>query len=635
MTKRRVEPPRATPQGAHLPDRRIPVLALLGVLLVTFVVYLPSLGNGFTNWDDPTVVTGNPLVIHPQLARVLTTPVAGNYHPLTILSLALNHRLTGLRPASYHWLNLLLHLANTGLVFAFVWKLSRRRFWTTVATSLFFGIHPMHVESVAWVTERKDVLYAFFYLLGLFAYLRYLERRGAAWYVACLAAFILSLASKPAAVVFPLTLLALDWFFQRGDHLRLVVEKVPLLALSVAAGWLNVTVQQAAGAVVPAGTWSPFERLLFASYGSVQYVIKLFVPVHLSAIYPFPRDSSSIGPEFYGALAAMLVAFPTMLFLSRRLRPVLFGWAFFFVNIVLVLQFFPVGQAILADRYTYVPYIGLFLALTWWLDEQPRPGGAAGSARLWIAAVLVAMLPLSLHQTWVRCGVWRSSETLWTDAIRRFPHRLDVAHNDLGLALAAEGRLDEAISQYQEAIRIRGSYSDAHNNLGAALAAQGRLEEAVVEYRERLRLKSDDVEARNNLGNALAAQGQFAEAVPLYREALRLDPDNDRAHYNLGAALIGQDQLEEAATHFREAIRLDPGFAEACNNLGVVLIRMGRYGEAIPPLRRALELDPTNALAQGNLALALQKSGGRAAAGAQGASGRLEAASGTPAPGQR
>ena len=408
------------------------------------------------------------------------TPVGGNYHPLTVLSLALNYRISGYQPASYHWLNLLLHLANTGLVFAFVWMLSRRRFWTATATSLFFGIHPMHVESVAWIAERKDVLYTLFYLLGLIAYLRYLERRRWAWLAVCLAAFVLSLASKPAAVVFPLTLLALDYFFQRTDRIRLVLEKLPFLALSIAAGLAHPQ--------GPAGEWGrrPGRHLEPLREAAVRLVRQSHVraqavrsrrPVRDLSL---PRPGRGIGPEFYGALVVMLVAFPALLFVCRRLRPVLFGWAFFFINILLVLQFFTVGQAVMADRYTYVPYIGLLLGLTWWLDERPRPGQAGRPARLVIGAVLVAMLPLSLYQTWTRCGVWKNSETLWTDTIRKFPHRIDVAHNNLGVALADQGRLEEAISQYREAIRLKDDNSEAHNNLGIALAAQGKLDEAIV-----------------------------------------------------------------------------------------------------------------------------------------------------------
>ena len=580
MTKKRVGATRARPPGAPPANRWIPGLALTGILLLTFIVYLPSLGNGFVNWDDNVYVTGNPLVAHPRFPDVLTTPVMGNYHPLTILSLALNYRISGYRPVSYHWLNLLLHLANTGLVFAFVWMLSRRRFWTATATSLFFGIHPMHVESVAWITERKDVLYALFYLLGLITYVRYLERRRWTWFAASLAAFILSLASKPAAVVFPLTLLALDYFFQRTDRVRLVLEKLPFLTLSIAAGWLTLKAQQAGGAVAPVGTWSFFEKLQFASYGSLMYVLKLFVPAGLSAFYPYPDKGGGIGPEFYGALAVMLVAFPALLFVCRRLRPVLFGWAFFFINILLVLQFITVGDAVMADRYTYVPYIGLLLGLTWWLDERPRPGKTGIPAHLVIGAVLVVLLPLSLYQTWTRCSVWKSSGTLWADTIREFPHRIAIAYNGLGNALADQGKLNEAIPHYREAIRLKDDFVGAHYNLGLALATQGKLDEAIAHFREAIRLDEEHSDAHCNLGNALADQGKLDEAIAHYREAIRLKDDYSEAHNNLGVTLAQTGRLEEALQHLHRALELNPHDADTQRNLTRLLRNSGRLNEA-------------------------------------------------------
>src|SRR5206468_177048 len=344
---------RTSPNADKGRSRSVPLLWLGAILVLTFAVYIPSLDNGFTNWDDNPYVTENALLAHPNVQAILTTPLEGNYHPLTILSLALNYRISGLDPASYHWLSLLLHLANTALVFLFLWALTGGRFWTTVATSLFFGIHPMHVESVAWIAERKDVLFAFFYLLGMIAYLKYLDRRQFVWAVA-------------------------------NPHL-----------------------------------WSPLQKLLIASYRTVMYVIKLFVPVRLSALYPYPNmQGKGMGPEFYLALVALAVLLPTIVYLCRRNRAVLFGLAFFFINVVLVLQFFTVGQAVMADRYIYLPYIGLLFALACWLDERRATGGAP--IRPLVAGSLVLLFPLSLFQTWARCDVWQNSEPLWSDTIQKY-----------------------------------------------------------------------------------------------------------------------------------------------------------------------------------------------------------------------
>src|SRR5258706_9560495 len=284
--RHRPQAPRRKPERRLGPLRGRWGLALLGILVLTFAAYIHSLGNGYVNWDDNYYVTLNPLVSHPTLGGILTTQVAANWHPLTIASLALNYRISGLHPASYHWLNLLLHLANTALVFLFIRKLTGGRVWTTVITALFFGIHPMHVESVAWIAERKDVLYAFFYLLALITYLRYLDNRRLVTLLATLLAFVCSVASKPAAVVLPLSLLAIDYFRRRPIHLAAWLEKVPFFAVSIAGGLLTIQAHRSAGAIADPHVWTPIQRLLFASYATVMYGVKLFLPVSLSVVYP-------------------------------------------------------------------------------------------------------------------------------------------------------------------------------------------------------------------------------------------------------------------------------------------------------------------------------------------------------------
>lgn len=624
--KRRQEA--AQPSEARATGGRALASALFGlalILLLTLVVYLPILKNGFTDWDDTDYVKGNPLVARPNLGAILTTPFGGNYHPLTVLSLAVNYRIWGDAPASYHAVNLGLHLANTGLVFAFIWMLSRGRWWASLVTALFFGIHPMHVESVAWIAERKDVLYTLFYLLSLIAYLTYLEGRRVGWLVLCLVAFVLSMAAKPAAVVLPVTLLAIDFLRQRADRIRAVAEKIPFLALSLVGGLFTLKAQKAAGAVAAPEAWSLFEKMLFASYGSVMYVVKMFVPAGLSAIYPYPKRATGIGPEFYAAFVVALVAFPTLLFVCRRLRPVLFGWAFFFINIVLVLQFVSVGQAIMADRYTYVPYIGLFLALAWWLDEPALDGSAMARARGILFAIFAVLLPVSVVGTWTRGSVWKNAEMLWGDAIAKFPGRIVVAHSNLGIAYADQGRFEEAITQYRLAIQARDESGKVHHNLGLVLSQVGRADEAIAEYREALRLDPTYSPAQNNLGIALAAKGQYGEAAAAYREAIRLDPGNVNARNNLGIALAAQGKLDEAIEAYRGAIARAPDFAPAHNGLGVALANQGKLDEAIAEYRRVIQLQPRFAAAHNNLGLALERRGFREEAiGAYRESIRLE-----------
>ncbi len=540
---------------------------------------MPSLDNDFTNWDDNYYVTENAVVAHPTLQTLMTTPLGGNYHPLTMASLALNYALSGPKPFSYHWLNLLLHVANTALVFLFVRKLSGGRLWTAVVTSLFFGIHPMHVESVAWISERKDVLYALFYLTALLTYLRYLEKKRLAWLVATWIAFVLSAASKPAAVVLPLTLLAIDYFKRRPFRPRVWLEKVPFLVVSAAVGALTVVGQKAAGAVAAPQQWTVLQKILFATYGTAMYVVKLFLPFRLSAIYPYPTaEGAPLGPQYYIAFAAVVVLLPAVLFLFRRNRAVLFGLAFFFINIVLVLQFFSVGQAVMADRYTYLPYIGLFFALAWWMDEGPGPRLAGVPVRRGLAVVFVALAIVSLVQTWRRCDVWQNSGTLWNDAIAKYPGQVVDAYNNRGYYYIAKSRYPEALADFNEAIVLNPKVARVWVNKGTVFAEQNMNDSAAVCFARAIELKPDYPEALSNRGGIRSRQGDLAGAVD----------------------------------DFTRAIALRPTFRDAYNNRALVYFKMGAFENAVADRRRVIELDPknpTNYVQMGSIALALQQLG--------------------------
>ena len=554
--------PQAPPRK---PERRLgPLrgrwgLALLGILLLTFAAYIPSLGNGYVNWDDNYYVTLNPLVSHPTLGGILTTQVAANWHPLTIASLALNYRISGFDPASYHWLNLLLHLANTALVFFFVRALSRGRFWTTVVTALFFGIHPLHVESVAWIAERKDVLYAFFYLIALIAYLRYVDERRLSWLVAAFAAALLSVASKPAAVVLPLTMLAVDYLRRRPLRPGLLLEKVPFLALAAAGGFVTLSVQRSQGALQSPLSWSLLERAMFAAYGTVQYVGKMLVPVGLSAIYPYPPGGAghALPPSYPLSLAALAVALPALVIVFRRNRPVLFGVAFFFINIALVLQFATVGTAVMAERYTYLPYVGLFFALSWWLDERP----SGSRKRAWIAALagyFILLAPFSLAETWKRCDVWHDPETFWTDAIQKHPGRIVAAYTNRGNYYRRTGRLEEARRDYAQALALNPRIAANWYNQAVVLARLGSEDSALVSLGRAIELEPGSVRAWNDRGAIRYRRGDLAGAVADFSRAIELDPTSWNAYANRALAYAAMGDHEKALDDRRRAIQVDP-----------------------------------------------------------------------------
>lgn len=571
------------------------MLWLAGILVLTFVVFIPSLDNGFTNWDDVSYVTQNPQLPSPNFNTILTVDLLGNYHPLTIWSLVLNYRLSRFDPASYHWLNLLLHLANTALVFLFLRRLSGGRLWTTVAGSLFFGIHPMHVESVAWIAERKDVLYALFYLIGLIVYLRYLDKRQWVWILAALAAFVLALASKPAAVVFPVTLLLLDWYRRRPFSPAVLLEKTPFFLLSLGMGLLTLGAQKAAGAIDV--KWSLFHKIVFASFGALMYVVKLFVPFGLSAIYPYPNvEGKGVGLEFYAAFALVLILIPIAVIACRRSRIVGFGLGFYLVNIFLVLQFATVGQAVMADRYTYLPYIGLLFAFAWWLDDAPAARHGLPWARPLIAGVLVLLLPVSIYQTWRRCDVWQDSGTLWTDTIQKFPQRIYGAYASRGAYYReTRKRFDLARADLDQAITLNPRIATAWNDKGMIFVDQAQFDSALICFDRAVQLKPDLAPARSNRGAIFLGRGNPAGAVADLTVAIELSPRLFNARTNRALAYTMLREHEKAIADLRGALELEPGNPSApavLNALGLELAALNRQREAIGEFDRAIQTAP-------------------------------------------
>ena len=550
-------------------------LCLCGLALATtLVVFLPVLDNGFTNWDDPAYVTESRLITSlsfDHLLQMAREPVRSNYHPLTMLSLALDYRRAGLDPRAYHATNLALHLANTALVFWLVRALGGRTLAATI-TALFFGIHPMHVESVAWVSARKDVLYGLFFLGGLVTYARYVARRRLGLYALSAGLFMLSLLAKPAAVVFPLVLLLVDLWLKRHDRRRFLLEKVPLLLISLGFGLAALETQAHAVGVVE--RFGLFERLRFACYGLVIYLWKLFVPVGLAALHRFPEGppppTLRLAPLFALSvgLAVALVA--------RRWAVVGFAFLFYLVNVALVLQVVPVGQAIIAERYTYLAYVGPLFALgagaaaTW--DRSSRVLRAA------LALVLAAAACGAGYLAFARCLVWRDSETLWSDVIGKDP-RAALAYHSRAAARRAAGREDEALADLEQALALKPDYAEAYNDRGAIRERRGRHLEALADFER-----------------ATEARPSFAVA-----------------YFNKGRAHTALGDTPAALEDYDRALELDPGFAAAYNNRASLYFAAGDFARALDDFERAVRFEPTNEAYEANRSHAALALRGRSA----------------------
>ena len=577
---------------------------LLAVLLalVTISVYWPALSHDFVNYDDPLYVTAN---VHVQtgltgdnLGWAFCHPVVGNWHPLTMLSHMLDCEVYGLNPRGHHLTNVLLHAANTALVFLLLRSLTGTT-WRSLMVAALFGLHPLHVESVAWVAERKDVLSAFFGLLCLMAYTRYAQRQsrverraskakeyppGAQLqqpsilaprpsplaYFLALIFFALGLMSKPMLVTLPFVLLLLDYWplnrIRRSElgtrnFTSLLLEKTPFFALAAVMSVVTYAVQQHTGMMhslenVPLG-----DRAGNALISYCRYLGKLFWPADLAVFYPYPARWPSFQVSLAGGLMAGVSAF---VFVRRTRHPwLLMGWLWFCGTLVPVIGLVQVGGQAMADRYSYIPSLGIFILAVWGAYELAQPWrhhelalGGAG------CVAIILCLGLTRQQL----GYWQNSETLYRHALAVTKNNY-LAHHNLGIALFKQGQVDEAISQYREALRLKPDYAEAHYDLGSALAANNQTDEAIVEFQTAIRLEPDYAAARVNLGTALGREGRMDEAIGQYREALRLQPDNAELRYDLGTALGMQGRMDEAIVQFQEALRLQPDYTAARYNL--------------------------------------------------------------------
>jgi tetratricopeptide (TPR) repeat protein len=530
---------------------RIPArLAIAFVLAAaTIGVFLPVLGHGFVDYDDDVYVYRNPHVVRGfdggGVAWAFTSTDALNWHPVTWLSLELDSEVHGLSTDAppyaksargFHATSLLLHAANTALLFLLLARLTGANGRSAFVATL-FGLHPLHVESVAWVAERKDVLCAFFGILAIFAYAAWAESRSKAHYA--LAALLLAagLGSKPMLVTLPLLFLALDlWPLRRSAEgwSRLVREKVPLFALAAASAAITFLVQSRGGAVRTIESIGLGARLSNAAVATVAYLMKTIAPAKLAVFYPHPGAGLDTGKV---ALACVAIALATALAIRcARTRPyVTFGWAWYLVSLLPVIGIVQVGAQAMADRYTYLPLIGPFVAIAWGVSDAVSAALGARTAKALLAAVSVGVLVVLGFLARAQIGVWKDSETLFRHALACTKDNW-IAHNDLGLALLEARRTDEAMTELEAALRIRPEYFDARVNLGRALLQKGRNDDARTVLQEAVRANPASAEAQTNLGIALALDGELEEGIGHLRKAVELEPERVEWQMNLDHA---------------------------------------------------------------------------------------------------
>ncbi len=525
-------------------------LPFLFILPVTFFLLSPCLKNGFTNWDDPTYILDNPLIktlSAENLKKIFTEVYFSNYQPLHIFSYALEYHFFRDSATGYHAVSILLHLTNTLLAGWLAWLLTGRK-WAVMLTGLLFGIHPLHVESIAWAAERKDLLYALFFFLSLGYYIRYLRNgEKITDIVYALIFFTLSVFSKAMAASLPPVLILLDIYYRRPWTMKVWLEKIPFFILALVMGMVSVNASRESGSIAGNESFSLFERILFANYNLYQYYLKLLVPAHLSAYYPYPEKSAGSLPWHYylsPLFTAVLAGWCLWTFKKNRLY---FMWTgFFVVTIMLVLQVLPVGPAIFSERYSYVPSFGLFLLMGTGFDVlvsrssgkiknlRPAVFALAGTWCLWLGAV-----------TWQRCGVWKDSITLWNDVISQFDTALH-AYNNRADAFYKSGQYEAAIRDLDKAISLNGNYAMAWYNRGNAYGQLGKFEEAFRDLDQAIGLDPKNANAYNKRGQANAVLGRKENAFVDFNKALELDPANAEIYYNIGITHLNAGNRDEA-----------------------------------------------------------------------------------------
>jgi len=563
------------------------LLIYTALTLATIIAFEPVRHNAFVTYDDDSYVTKNPQVLAgltwESIIWAFTASHAANWHPLTWLSHILDCELFGMDPLWHHLTNLLFHIANTLLLF---WVLKRMTgaVWQSAFVAAAFALHPLHVESVAWVSERKDVLSGFFWMLTIAAYIRYAERPCIGRYLPVVLAFCLGLMAKPMLVTLPFVLFLLDYWplqrFQWGHQSQtgdlpqagivggyqsssvwcLIREKIPLLALAAVLSVVTFIVQKGSGTVARIEILPINFRVANALISYIRYIGKMIYPVRLAALCPFAKLSMW---QVAASALLLLAVSRWVILLARNHRFLLVGWLWYLGTLVPVIGLVQVGNQAIADRYTYLSLTGIFIMVAWGTAELSA-GWRFRKIVLSAASVLVFAVLLLCARRQVR--IWQNDFTLFGHAVAVTENN-PIMHNNLALAIQSQGRTDEAIAHYRQVLRANPDFVPAHNNLALALQSQGKLDEALSHYRQILKFAPHSVQAYNNLGLALQSQGRLDEAVGYYRRALELNHDHPNAHRNIALAYLEQGKLSSAVEHFNQALRVKPNWPDIYNQL--------------------------------------------------------------------
>ena len=623
------------------------LLITLILILLTLVIYWQVKDCDFVDYDDQLYVTENNYIqdglTYKGIVWAFTTFHAGNWHPLTWLSHMLDCELYGLNPMGHHWTSLQIHLTNTLLLF-FILQYMTGALWQSAFVAALFALHPLHVESVAWVSERKDVLSTFFGMLTILAYIRYVKKRNLFRYSLVFILLSLGLMAKPMLVTLPFVLLLLDFWplkriklplkqptgFQASNLPAMIREKIPLFATVAIFSILTIIAQQNVGALYPIEALPAKVRIANGLVSYASYIIKTVWPQNLAVFYPHPLGILSLWYVFWVSFAIVGVSFFSIrLFKQHPYLAV--GWFWYLGTLIPVIGLIQVGAQSMADRYTYIPLIGLFIIVAWGMPDLLKKWH---SNKIILVVFAIILISAFSARTYFQITHWKNSISLFKNAINVTGNNSE-SNNNIGIHLANAGRYEEAIYHYKEALKIKPNHVEAlfnlgtalydsgktdeailylnkalitnpdhayaHNNLANILYLRGKFEEAILHYKEAIKSNPEYPAAYANLANLLRFQGKFDEALFYFNKALEINPRHADTHYNFGILLINQHKLKEAVVHFAEAIKINPDYKQGYNHIGIILLQQGKIEKAEKFFSKAVRIDPDYKEARNNL----------------------------------
>ncbi len=563
------------------------------IALITFIVFSPSLKCGFTNFDDDKYITQNPLVVNNSidLKKIFTTVVTKNdYYPITMISFACNYQIGKLNPFGYHLFNLLLHIFNTLLVFMLIYIITKRNLIMASIVSLFFGIHPMHVESVTWLTERKDVLFMFFFLIGMITYLRFRETRKMLWYFITIILFILSCLSKGTAVSFPAVLLLLDYLLENKLNKKMFIEKIPFFLIGITflfiTYWLHITGTMR----FDVDNRTIIQKVMYASYDALWYIVKFIVPANLSVFYTSPKLNELPFLFYLAPFIFMCILVIVYLYL-RKEKAIIFGLLFYFVSVVMMLQFvYSGGNAfIVADRYNYLPSVGLIFVIAYLINKTLQKRNNYKYTVIGLTAIYIVVFSC---QTYARTKVWQTSETLWNDAINKDPEGCFYGYTNRGIYYQFEKNdYSNAMHDYNKALAINPNHTPAYNNRGLIYYYQGKQELALNDFNRAIELNPNSEIAYCNRGLVYEKKGQQDLAMEEYNRIIKLYPKYYLGYYNRGSLYLNNKQFELALEDFKKTTALNPSYSYAYGNKGAIYMYRKHNDSAIVEFTKAIEFN--------------------------------------------